>query len=329
MTDAIASDGWSAETSPYHAGEAAMQDRAGVRDRAERQGRRMIRSAMPDQHRDLFEKLSYLFVGSLDAERRPWASMLAGPPGFARSPDAQTLAVDALPLPDTGAVLAPGAPLGLLGIELSTRRRNRVNGRIVEASGRGFVLRVDQSFGNCPQYIQARTPEPRAVVDPAAPSPVGRVLGARAAALVRTADTFFIASASPHAGGPDPTEGVDVSHRGGRAGFVKLAEEDGRSVLLAPDFRGNAAFNTFGNLALNPRAGLLFIDFAAGDLLSLTGEAEVLWDHPALAGFAGARRLLRFRLDAGVLLAGAVPLRWSPPEPAPQLAATGTWDRPT
>ncbi|WP_437672868.1 flavin-nucleotide-binding protein [Sorangium sp. So ce131] len=323
--------GWPGERSPYHPGEMAVQERAGVRERAERAGRRVIRDFMPDQHRELFAKLPFLLAGSLDAQRRPWASLLVGRPGFISSPDPRTLRVDALPGAGdpAGAGLAAGAPVGLLGIQLETRRRNRMNGTIVEAGEGGFVVRVGQSFGNCAQYIQAR--EPVFVRDPAAAAPrpalaEGPVLSAAAAALVGRADTFFIATAAPAARGGEAVEGADVSHRGGKPGFVHAAEEGGHTVLTAPDFPGNSAFNTFGNLALDRRAGVLFIDFASGDLLSLTGEAEVVWDGPELAAFAGAARLLRFHVAEGVRLEDALPLRWSAPEAARELAKTGSWE---
>jgi sugar lactone lactonase YvrE len=72
--------------------------------------------------------------------------------------------------------------------------------------------------------------------------------------------------------------------------------------------------------------GLRWVDMLAGDVLSLTGEAEVVWEGPELAAFVGAERLLRFRAEEGVLLDNACPLRWTPPEQAPQLAATGSWE---
>jgi predicted pyridoxine 5'-phosphate oxidase superfamily flavin-nucleotide-binding protein len=321
---------WLRSPSPYHPGEQALQERAGLRERIERMGRLMIRDAMPDQHRELFEKLPFLIVGSLDADDRPWASVVTGRPGFVSSPDERTLEIGAAPLPGDPLRdnLALGAPVGLLGIELQTRRRNRMNGRIASLSAGFFSVHVDQSFGNCPQYIQAR--EPEFVGDPVQAKPAairsqGPLLSERAAALVRAADTFFIATAAPRARDGDPTQGVDASHRGGKPGFVRVAQERDRTILTAPDFRGNYAFNTFGNLALNPRAGLLFIDFATGDLLMLTGEGEVLWDGPELATFEGAQRMLRFAVSEGVLLEGALPLRWSDAQPAPQLAATGSW----
>jgi len=158
MTQTLA--GWPRVESPYHAGEQAVQARAGVRERAERAGRRMIRDFMPDQHRELFERLPYLLVGSIDDRGRPWASILVGWPGFIATPDARTMTIAARPAPgDPLAVnLRPGAPVGLLGIELDTRRRNRMNGTVTGVGAGSFSVRVGQSFGNCPQYIQARAP---------------------------------------------------------------------------------------------------------------------------------------------------------------------------
>ena len=143
----------------FHTGELAMQRRAGVAGRLHEIGDKVIREHMPDQHRAFFRLLPTLVVGSVDAQRRPWASMLVGEPGFVSDPDARRLRIGTWP--DAGDPLAShlaiGAPLGLLGLEPSTRRRNRMNGHVVAAAdARGFEVEVDQSFGNCPQYIQAR-----------------------------------------------------------------------------------------------------------------------------------------------------------------------------
>ncbi|MBL8706712.1 MAG: pyridoxamine 5'-phosphate oxidase family protein [Rhodospirillales bacterium] len=314
----------------FHDGERALQARLGLAERLEQTGSRMVRDFMPDQHRDFFAMLPFLIVGSLDTKGRPWASILAGQPGFVQSPDPQTLTVAARPgFGDPLAEnLSTGVPLGLLGIQPETRRRNRMNGRAMLLGSAGFAVEVDQSFGNCPKYIQARSP--RFVAEPETmrqEKPVlaeSALLSDRAQAMVEGTDTFFLASASanPAQGG---NQGVDVSHRGGKPGFVRVTRENGRAVLTVPDFSGNMLFNSFGNLQVNPRAGLLFADFATGDLLYLTGTAEVIWDGPEVAAFAGAERLMRFTLEEGRLVPGALPLRWSRPVYAPQLAATGEW----
>lgn len=307
-------------SSPFHAGEQALQARVGRRETSERVGRLMIRDFMADEHRAFFASLPLVFVGSLDDEGRPWASVLCGEPGFMSSPHATLLRVAAMPAPGDPLArnLRAGAPVGLLGLEFQTRRRNRLNGVIARIDQAGFEIRVQQSFGNCPKYIQARSPVLSRRSLPGRVHAEPALLSARAAALVSGADTFFIASGAS-------AQGVDVSHRGGKPGFVHVTARDGRTVLTAPDFRGNALFNTFGNLLLEPRAGLLFLDFSSGDALLLTGHAEILWDGPELAAFAGAERLLRFEIAAGLWLAGACPIEWSAPEQAVQLARTGTW----
>lgn len=322
-------------SAPFHAGEQAVQERAGVRDKIEAIGQRVIRSFMPEPHRELFGKLPLFFVGSLDAQRRPWASVLAGQPGFVTTPNERRLRIAAMPTAGDplAQALRLGAPLGLLGIEAQTRRRNRVNGTVVECDAGGFTVGVDQSFGNCPQYIQARVPHRVRAPGPGAEAPAERLgagLHAAAIGLVRAADTLFIASAAAQARGHAGAQGVDVSHRGGRPGFVRVdAAAGGPVVLTLPDFRGNLMFNTLGNIAAHPQAGLLFIDHASGDLLHLSGRAEIVWEGPELQSFEGAQRLLRVQVDEAVWRPGALPLRWSAPEFASQLAQTGAWRAPS
>ena len=306
--------------SPFHAGELAVQERVGVREKIAAAGQRMIRDAMPDQHRELFEKLPTIVVGSLDAARRPWASMLAGLPGFVRTPDAHTMVVGARPQAGDPLAehLAVGAPLGLLGIEPHTRRRNRMNGTVLVAEADGFRVGVEQSFGNCPKYIQAREPQWVQVTEPAPMQALGPSLNDAARALIARADTLFIASASAEAPGRAGAQGVDVSHRGGLPGFVRTEQQDGGCVLTLPDYLGNFMFNTLGNLMAHPVAGLLFIDPANGDLLQLSGHTQIVWDGPALAAFEGAQRLVRLTVDSARWRPGALPLRWSAPQFAPQ-----------
>lgn len=322
--------GWTAESSPYHAGEQLLQQRAGMRERMEQVGRRAIRPFMPDQHREFFAELPFVVIGSLDAQRRPWASIMVGRPGFVRSPDPQRLDVRGTRIwgDPLRANLAPGAPVGVLGIQLETRRRNRMNGSILALADDGFSIQVGQSFGNCPKYIQARqhsfAAEPASAGEPRPLRPEGALLSHAAVDMITGADTFFIATAAAPARS-DAVEGVDVSHRGGKPGFVRVTEESGRMMLTVPDFIGNFYFNTLGNIVQNPRAGLLFVDFTSGSILSLTGEAGVVLDGPEVEAFAGAQRLLTFRVSEGFAIDNAVPLRWSEPELAPQLTATGAW----
>jgi len=319
--------GWMHEGSPFHPGEQTVQRRIGVRDQVERAGRNMIRDSMPAQHRELSEALPLLVVGSVDGTGRLWASLLSGEPGFVRSPSAKLLQIKAQPaLGDPlREQLTLGSPLGLLGIQLETRRRNRANGRIVARDDDSFTMEVEQSFGNCRQYIQAR--EPRFDADSRAGNLAAETsqLSARARELLANADTLFISTASAAPAAGRDGEGVDVSHRGGRPGFVRVSEEPHGTRLTIPDFRGNFIFNTFGNLEVNPRAGIVCPDFRTGDVLSLTGTARVIWDGPAVDAFEGAQRLLIFDVESGWFLERALRLRFEGLVPSPDLVETGIW----
>ena len=308
----------------WHAGERHLQQQAGVAERMEAFGRKVIRDHLPDQHRAFYGQLPFLVTGAVDRAGAPWATVLEGEPGFLSSPDPRSLRVNALPAPGdpAGAGLAGGSGVGLLGIELHSRRRNRLNGTVTTFDERGFTVGVVQAFGNCPQYIQerdfsfARPPgEARATTVERATA-----LDAAARAAIAAADTFFVAS-YVDAGGDPAQRSVDVSHRGGKPGFVRV---DG-NVLTVPDFAGNLHFNTLGNLLVNPRAGLLFIDFATGDLLQLSGATGLVLDGDEVRSFQGAQRLWRVRVEQVVRRPGALALRWAFGSFSPRLASTGSW----
>ena len=308
-------------SSPFHAGERAIQTRLGVRDSMEAFGSRVIRDHMPEQHRDFYAKLPFVFVGYADELGRPWASVLFGEPGFLTSPDPAVLDIEATPLPHDPLAdhLQTGARIGVLGIELQTRRRNRLSASVEHVGDRLIRLSVDQAFGNCPQYIQVRahTPRPRRGTPTASES---TALDTRARRLIETADTFFVASVQP---GAEVSAGADVSHRGGRPGFVRIDDDH---TLTIPDYLGNSHYNTLGNIYSNPRAGLLFLDFDTGDVLALTGAAEILWDED-LASFAGAERAWRFVIESARYVSDVLPLTWSTSEYSPNTLLTGDWER--
>jgi uncharacterized protein len=305
--------------SPFHDGEQAVQERLGVRERVENMGQRLVRDVMPDQHREFFGDLPFLIVSSRDDTGALWASLLTGVAGFVRSPTARRLLVTASPLPGDPLAqnLRVGAPLGALGIELPTRRRNRANGRLRSVAAGGFELEVEQSFGNCKQYIQARAGEFTPAERVAPPTIELAALSPEALAILSRSDTTFLATGSrePERG---HTQGLDVSHRGGLPGFIRAVATPAGTRLTLPDYYGNFMFNSFGNLEVNPRAGLLVLDFEGGRVLSLTGEARVLWTSAALPDFPGAERLLEFDVKGGFSWQ-AVLRGWSPPEYAREL----------
>lgn len=295
------------DTSTFHAGELAVQERMGVREELAPWAGRVVRPFMPEQHREFYAALPFVVAAARDELARPWVTLLVGPPGFASSPDPRRLVIAAGPGPDDPLAgrLVPGADLGLLGIDLATRRRNRVNGRIAAAGPDRLELRVEQTFGNCPQHIHPRRWQR---VDPgAAPASRTRSFTPAMREQIAAADTFFVATGHRGAG-EAASYGMDASHRGGPRGFVEVC--DARRLRI-PDYAGNNHFNTIGNLALDGRAGLLFVDFARGGVLQLTGRMTIDWDSPDVARHPGAQRLLVFELDEAVLRPGVLPLRWS------------------
>ncbi|NHZ93741.1 pyridoxamine 5'-phosphate oxidase [Massilia sp. CCM 8733] len=277
-------------SAPYHEGELRAQALAGEISHGNG-----IRPFMPDQHRDFFAALPFVLVGTVEADGRPRARVAAGAPGFIDSPDARSLRIA---VQDSG--LRAGQALGLLGIDFGTRRRNRLNGVVRSAGGGGVLIDVRESFGNCPQHIVPR--------DVRAVAPVEAMVREfdrlddepEARALIACAGTFFIATSGGR-------YGVDISHRGGLAGFVRIEGDS----LAVPDYGGNRYFNTLGNVLLDARAALLFIDDASGAVLELEGRVEIVWDEgAAVPGQAGGRHW-HFKIERGRITHGALALRWT------------------
>lgn len=312
------------DTSPWHAGERYLQASVGVADQMEYYGPRIMRDHLPEQHRRFYNRLPYLMLGAVDERGRPWATLLEGPPGFMHSDDPLLLDIDRLPAngDPVRPALTAGAAVGLLGIDLTTRRRNRMNGSISAASASGFTVSVVHAFGNCPQYIQPRGVSPDSLGQGSSEveSEILGELDESAKATIRSADTFFIASyVDPD--GDASRRSVDVSHRGGNRGFVRIED----NVLTIPDYAGNMHFNTLGNLLLNPRAGLLFIDFESGDTLQLTGRTELILEGPQIATFPEAERLWTLTVEQVVRRRGALSLRWRVEDDSAMRELIGMW----
>jgi ferredoxin-NADP reductase/predicted pyridoxine 5'-phosphate oxidase superfamily flavin-nucleotide-binding protein len=299
---------------PFHAGELAVQQRYGVQAHVASYSH-FIRPFMPDQHREFYSNLPFVVAAVRDADGQPWATVLSGVEGFLRSPDSTTLSFETLPEPNDPARggVVDGADIGLIGIEFHTRRRNRVNGVVhVRANGEsadgGFDLKVQQAYGNCPQHIHQRKwrrQDPAAAAGMVA-TEVQSDLTPAQMEWVNAADTFFTATGF-RGDGESETFGMDASHRGGDPGFVRAV---GPSTIEWGDFAGNKHFNTIGNLQLDARAGLVFIDFVRGSLLQVTGRATIEWGRPATERFPGANRVVRVEIERVVVRHRVLPIVW-------------------
>ncbi|MGW3668085.1 pyridoxamine 5'-phosphate oxidase family protein [Streptomyces sp. NPDC005141] len=314
----------------YHSGSRAMQDRVGVRDLADHMGRAIGQGIRPVAA--AFLELQPMLVvgaaapgsgaqagggrgsragaepgdgigaagGATAGNSSVWASLLTGRPGFVRATGPRQMSVAGglrAGDPLAAALATPGTPVGTLALDPRTRRRMRLNGR-VRPTPRGFAVEADQVFANCPKYLQKR--EVYETVDRTAGVPrSGTELTPSQREFVETADTFFLATAHPH--------GADASHRGGNPGFVHV---DAPGELSWRDYAGNSMFLTLGNLAADPRAGLLFLDWSSGAVLQLTGTARTEFTPDG-------ERTVRFTLAEAVETPAASPLRWSAPAYSP------------
>jgi predicted pyridoxine 5'-phosphate oxidase superfamily flavin-nucleotide-binding protein len=232
-----------------------------------------------------------------------WASLLTGIPGLAQAVNERTVRIDARPAAGDplGDNLTANSQVGLIAIDFATRRRMRLNGRAEVGSDGAITIHTQQVYANCPKYIQARRWRGQALETSSTPVVQRQsTLAQNHQQWIREADTFFIASHHPEGG-------ADASHRGGRPGFVRVLNDH---RLVWPDYPGNTMFQSLGNIAVNPQAGLLFIDFKRGSTLQLTGRARFLWDPERIAELAGAERLVEFDVDEVLEIDGAHSLEW-------------------
>jgi hypothetical protein len=295
----------------FHEGERAVQLRAGTEAVARRVGEASIEHAVAPEVLAFLGHQLFLFCATRTPDDRVWASLLVGPPGFAQGIDPGHLLLATRPAagdPLARALAHGPAPLGLLALEAATRTRVRVNGT-GSWTERGIALDVGEVFGNCTKYIGARVPVALLAeghIDPARRH--GERLDPGQLELVRGADTAFIASAHQR-------RGADASHRGGRPGFLE-ADDDGRRVWL-PDYTGNRMFQTLGNLTVDPRIGMLIVDWDTGRTLQLSGRAQIIWDGPEVERRPKAHRVIAIDVEAVAEQVRALPIRFEMREPYP------------
>jgi hypothetical protein len=245
----------------------------------------------------------WVVLGGRRSDRTVWCTLLSGPAGFMRV-DGPALTIRARPVPGDplAETLGHDAKVGLLGIELASRRRMRVNGRshpaVVDGVD-GLRIDVDEALGNCPRYIHRRAWTAVEPTDEPSVTGRGEQLSASQADWIRSADTFFIATT-------DEARNADASHRGGPPGFVSVVAPD---RLEFPDYPGNNMFLTLGNISVEPTAGLLFIDWTSGAVLHLSGS--VAGRREPAGRDDGTERTIEFTIEHVVERRHVVPLRWS------------------
>jgi hypothetical protein len=281
------------ETDAFHAGEVAVQERAGERALAQRHGA-MIRDRLSDGVRAFLERQDVVAVGAAAPNGALWASLWCGEPGFLRG-DASGRSVllhspidHVMPQDPVRSIVRAGAPMAMLVIDFDRRGRVRINGVPYRADSTAVELHVRESFGNCVKYIQRRQRIVAPIGGEVAPVEEGSTLDGERRAFIARIDTLFVTSVHRE-------RGLDISHRGGKPGFARTLDH---STIRIPDYQGNSLFQTLGNFELDPRAGLACIDFDRRRVLSLTGtaEAEFGMEDPAQST-GGTARYWSFTVD--------------------------------
>jgi hypothetical protein len=261
---------------PFHEGEIAVQERAGERDLARRIaagiGSRIVAGALP-----FLERQRLLAITATGNDGFLWTSVWCGEPGFVSSADGEHVSIrptlmSVSPDDPVWRRLAAGRDVGMLAIEITSRRRLRINGTVEMMSGDEIRIVVRESVGNCPKYIQQRVLH--TVATPALPEPgeSGQALDDERRELVERVDTSFVGSIHS-------IRGADASHRGGKPGFIRVVNA---MTLRVPDYRGNGMFMTLGNFESDPRSSLVAVDFERSRAVSLSGAARLRYgvEHP-------------------------------------------------
>lgn len=291
----------------YHAGELAVQARSGVQTEAARLTK-IIGASISQTAQDFLLTQRLAIASTIDRHGKVWASLLVGKPGFVQVLTEQMVQIQAIPIPGDPLLenLSHYNDIGILVIDLATRRRLRINGKAIQSNDR-INVRTEQVYFNCPKYIQSRY-----LVAQSDRHAIPKIQSYTALTQahqqwVTQADTFFIASFHPQSG-------ADASHRGGYPGFVQVLNA---TAFIFSDYAGNNMFNTLGNISQYSQIGLLFVDFASGRTLQLNGTANIIWDAERIAKFVGAERLIEFQIDRVLETTDATILRWKFAEYSP------------
>ncbi|MCJ8344543.1 pyridoxamine 5'-phosphate oxidase family protein [bacterium] len=248
----------------FHDGELELQKLTNESQIAMRNGR-VIKTEIITGAISFINQLTYVFVSSLDEQGNIWVSMLLGEKGFLHAGKSEIIINQEKVLSSFGDVfwknVRQNRRMASICIELASRRRIRVNGSFnFEMS----TLEVEEAYPNCPKYIQRRIfqignkLETKEVVE-------HKALSDRHNQMIKSSDTCFVGSGSD-------ALGLDVSHRGGKAGFIDIID---KHTIQIPDYRGNSMYNTLGNFYSDSGAAILLLDFESNRVLQLTGNANV------------------------------------------------------
>jgi ferredoxin-NADP reductase len=209
-----------------------------------------------------------------------------------------------------------------LSIDLMTRKRVKLFGRMlagslddvkvdlegeVDAEGEDapstttqtriqLVTKIEQSMGNCPKYLNQYEIDPARVRSELIWK--GASIMPAVKDLISHADMFFLSSST--------SEDMDTNHRGGPPGFVRILSD---TEIVYPEYSGNRLYQTLGNLEVNPKVGMVFPDYETGEVVYLTGTAEILVREDAAKLLPGSNLALKITVSEVRLVKDGLPFR--------------------
>ncbi|GAB7349439.1 hypothetical protein MBLNU459_g8546t1 [Dothideomycetes sp. NU459] len=286
----------------------------------------------------MLQRAPLIAIGALDSDGNSWVTLWGGAQGLSQPLGNSIIgvktpvAVTSDPVVETlfggkadGQVVREegrGRMVGGLAIDLETRKRVKIYGRMVAGALKSYqdeetgaeqgevqlVVNIEQSLGNCPKYLNKKSMKP-ALTSPKIISESSKV-PAEAVALIKNSDLFFISSTHKN-------EDMDVNHRGGPRGFVRVLKDEDSTALVWPEYSGNRLYQTLGNLFTTPFAGLCFADFETGNVLYLTGTTEILIGSSAAQLLPRSNLAVKFTTTAARYVETGLPFRGTPGEPSP------------
>ncbi|KAH8722923.1 hypothetical protein GQ44DRAFT_711077 [Phaeosphaeriaceae sp. PMI808] len=283
-----------------------------------------------------------LALGTLDSQYRPWTTLWGGTPGFSEPLGGGLVGTRAfvdlqhdpvvhalVPKAQQGNMLQSnnaGKVLAGLAIDLMTRKRVKIAGQMVaggvqevnvkyeegheddvtptKQSQIQLVTKIDQSLGNCPKYLnqyqlEAQRVESKLISD-------GAVLTERGRELIDKSDMFFLSTSAG--------EDMDVNHRGGPPGFVRILSSN---EIVYPEYSGNRLYQSLGNLQLNPKIGITFPDYDTGDVLYITGTTDILVGVDAANLLQGSNLVVKITIGEARLVQRGLSFRGVRKEQSP------------
>ncbi|KAF4553012.1 Hypothetical protein D9617_8g050250 [Elsinoe fawcettii] len=283
-------------------------------------------------------RMPLLAIGTLDKDDRPWTTLWGGEKGLSQSLGGGMMGVRT-PVPSEldpvveilvggkadGEVVkeeGQGRLISGLIIDLETRKRVKLAGRMIAGALAAqendnenvhegllqLVVKVDESLGNCPKYLNKKAispahPAPRLISDTPTLHP-------KAVDLIHKSDLFFLSTTHSQFD-------MDTNHRGGPPGFVRILTNKDKAVIVYPEYSGNRLYQSLGNMMTNPKAGICFPDFATGDCLYVTGTTEILVGKDAASVIAKSNLAVKVTVDSARFIEAILPLRGTAGEASP------------